>query len=113
MTLRNTDVPLANLRRASCHEAHRRPRVFFMGTDEQQDKSGFIQALQRVADVEVFTREDGAWGQNDPAAYEVRRTRNTRRLWELVSELSAGEEGSIKTGSLDLQENNIINVGKG
>jgi hypothetical protein len=44
--------------------------------------------LQRIADVNVFTREDGAWGQNDLAAYGVRRARNTRRLWELVSELS-------------------------
>jgi hypothetical protein len=59
-----------------------------MGTDEQQDKSGCVQALQRVADVEVFTREDGGWGQNDPANYEVRRVRNTRRLWKLVSELA-------------------------
>lgn len=89
MTLCSSDAPLTNLRQAEGSEVNRRPRVFFMGTDEQQDKSGFVQALQRGADVEVFTREDGAWGQNDPAAYEVRRTRNTRRLWELVSELSA------------------------
>lgn len=89
LTLRNSDTPLAHLRRAGWHEVRRRPRVFFMGTDEQQDKSGFIQALQRVADVEVFTREDGSWGQNDPATYEVRRERNTQRLWALVSALSA------------------------
>lgn len=42
-------------------------KSYIYGTDEQQYKSGFAQALQRVADVEVFTREDGAWGQNDPA----------------------------------------------
>lgn len=80
------DMPLANLRQDECK--HPRPRVFFMGTDEQQDKSGFVQALQRVADIEVFTREDGSWGQNDPATYEVRRARNTHRLWTLVSELT-------------------------
>jgi spore maturation protein CgeB len=89
MPLRYSDTPLTKLCLAEGRKTHRRPRVFFMGTDEQQDKSGFVQALQRVADVEAFTREDGAWGQNDPAAYEVRRLRNTRRLWELVSELSA------------------------
>lgn len=89
MTLRSSDAPLTNLRQAEGSEVNRRLHVFFMGTDEQQDKSGFVQALQRVADVEVFTREDGAWGQNDPAAYDVRRARNTRRLWELVSEFSA------------------------
>lgn len=81
------DSPLPSLRQLEWRESRRRPRVFFMGTDEQQDKSGFVQALQRIADVEVFTREDGTWGQNDPAI-GLRRTRNTQRLWELVSELA-------------------------
>lgn len=89
MTLCNSVAPLAKIHQTAWHEVPHRPRVFFMGTDEQQDKSGFIQALQRVAEIEVFTREDGTWGQNDPAAYELRRERNTRRLWTLVSELSA------------------------
>ena len=83
----SSEVLLANLHQAELKK--RRPRIFFMGTDEQQDKSGLFQAMQRVADVEVFTREDGAWGQNDPATYEVRRSRNTQRLWLLVSELAA------------------------
>lgn len=61
-----------------------------MGTDEQQDKSGFLQSLQRVADVRVFTRDDGGWGQNDPGTYNLRRERNTRRLWVLLSELASG-----------------------
>lgn len=89
MTLRKPEAPLVKLRQTVGHEAHLRPRVFFMGTDEQQDKSGFIQALQRVAEVEVFTRGDGAWGQNDPAV-GLRRTHNTQRLWELISERAAG-----------------------
>ena len=89
MLPRSSDTPLASLRQTEWREGHRRLRVFFMGTDEQQDKSGFVQALQRVADVEVFTREDGGWGQNDPAVYDVRRKRNTQRLWSLVSGLSA------------------------
>jgi spore maturation protein CgeB len=89
MTLHSSEASLTKLYQTAWHEARHRPRVFFMGTDEQQDKSGFLQALQRVAEVQVFTRDDGGWGQNDPAAYEVRRPRNTRRLWELVSELSA------------------------
>lgn len=85
----NSDAPLASLYAIKWREEQRCPRIFFMGTDEQQDQSGFVQALQRVADVEVFTREDGGWGQNDPAVYDVRRKRNTQRLWALVSELSA------------------------
>lgn len=89
MTPRSSEGTLANLTQPVLHKAHLRPRVFFMGTDEQQDKSGFLQALQRVADVQVFTRDDGGWGQNDSAVYEVRRERNTRRLWVLLSELSS------------------------
>lgn len=88
MALPNPEAPLAKPHQTTWYEAHRSPRVFFMGTDEQQDKSGFVQALQRVADVEVFTRDDGAWGQNDPAPYDERRKRNTERLWVLVSGLS-------------------------
>lgn len=88
MVPRTSTNSLVSLRQAEWREWHRRPRVFFMGTDEQQDKSGFVQALERVADVEVFTREDGAWGQNDPAAYGLRRARNTQRLWALISGLS-------------------------
>lgn len=64
------------------------PRVFFVGTDEQQDKSGFLQALERFADVRSFTRDDGSWGQNDPAPYVLRRERNTQRLWFLLAELA-------------------------
>lgn len=89
MISHSSEVPLASLRQAEWCEGHRRPRVFFMGTDEQQDKSGFVQALERIAEVEAFTREDGAWGQNDPTAYDERRHRNTRRLWALVSGLAA------------------------
>lgn len=61
-------------------------RVFFMGTDEQQDKSGFLQALEHVADVRCFTRNDGSWGQNDSAPYTLRRERNTKRLWSLFEQ---------------------------
>lgn len=66
-----------------------KPRIFFMGTDEQQDKSGFLQALERVADVRCFTRSDGSWGQNDPTPYLERRERNTRQLLALLGEHAA------------------------
>lgn len=59
-------------------------RVFFIGTDEQQDKSGFVQALERFADLRCFTRADGAWGQNDPKPYEERRFANTARALALL-----------------------------
>lgn len=89
MPLRDAGAPVLELRPADGQGIRCQPRIFFMGTDEQQDKSGFVQALQRVAQVEVFTRDDGGWGQNDPAPYAARRLRNTQRLWTLISELAA------------------------
>lgn len=67
------------------------PRIFFLGTDEQQDKSGIIQALQSLGDVRVFTRTDGSYGQNDPRPESVRRKENAVRLWTLICQgASAG-----------------------
>lgn len=65
-------------------------RVFVLGADEQQDKSGFLQALQARAGVRCFTRDDGAWGQNDPIPYAERLGRNTSRL-EALFESNAAE----------------------
>ena len=64
-------------------------RIFFLGTDEQQDRSGLIQALERLGRLTWFTRADGNYGQNDPAPYKERRANNTRRLLELVAGLAA------------------------
>lgn len=58
-------------------------RVFFLGTDYEQDYSGLIQALERAADVRVFTRRDGVYGQNDPRPPAQRRPDISRRLYEL------------------------------
>ncbi len=58
-------------------------RIFFAGTDKQQDKNGFLQALQKIGDVRCFVRSDGGWGQNDPSPYVQRRAKNTQRLDEL------------------------------
>lgn len=66
-----------------------RPRTFLLGTDEQQDRSGMLQALERRGNVTYFTRSDGSYGQNDPAPYKERRANNTRRLLELVDGLAA------------------------
>lgn len=61
------------------------PRIFFVGTDEQQDRSGIIQALGSLGDVRLFTRSDGSYGQNDPRPEAIRRTENAARLWALIS----------------------------
>lgn len=62
--------------------------IFFVGTDEQQDRSGTLQALEALGRVCHFTRADGSYGQNDPRPEAVRRTANAARLWDLVSEQS-------------------------
>lgn len=61
-------------------------RIFFLGTDEQQDRSGTLQALARVSDSTYFTRTDGSYGQNDPLPPLLRKHANTERLWALVKE---------------------------
>jgi len=66
-----------------------RPRILFIGTDEAQDRSGFIQALERRSDLVLFTRADGAYGHNDARAPEVRRAASRDRLLELLSGMEA------------------------
>jgi hypothetical protein len=79
-------LPLPQLRIGT-----RRPRVLFIGTDESQDRSGFVQALERVSDLTLFTRADGAYGHNDARAPAVRRAANRDRLVAILAAMqSAG-----------------------
>lgn len=74
-------------------------RIFFLGTDEQQDRSGMLQSLHKLGDVRHFTHADGSYGQNDPRPEAVRRQANADRLWELVStEARAGRAPDILIG---------------
>ena len=61
-------------------------RIFFLGTDEQQDQSGTLQALAKISELTFFTRADGSYGQNDPLPQIYRKRANTERLWALVTE---------------------------
>jgi len=65
--------------------------ILFVGTDEYQDRSGAIQALQRLARVTLFTRADGGYGQNHPDV-EHRAANNSHRLEQLMDELAAAGE---------------------
>jgi hypothetical protein len=78
------DVPLPRLDRAAP-----RPRVLFVGTDEQQDRSGILQALERLTELTLFTRADGGYGHNDPRPAAVRRRANGERLDAIVDELAS------------------------
>jgi glycosyltransferase involved in cell wall biosynthesis len=93
-------VPLApaGMRLAKLNQIAR-PRNFFLGTDEMQDRSGILQALQRLGDLVYFTRSDGSYGQNDPAPYRERRARNTQRLVEIFERLAnSGEAPDLLIG---------------
>jgi len=67
----------------------RRPRLFFVGTDEQQDRSGLLQALERLANTRWFVKPDGSYGHNDPRPAAVRRTANAEHLWSQLAALAA------------------------
>ena len=64
----NPHPPLPRLARGA-----RRLRTLFVGTDEQQDRSGTVQALERLTELTLFTREDGGYGHNDWRAPAIRR----------------------------------------
>ncbi|MBI3807278.1 MAG: glycosyltransferase [Nitrospirae bacterium] len=66
--------------------------VFFLGTDEMQDRSGILQALSRRGPLTYFTRADGSYGQNHPGPASVRRRTNSERLLALFAELAVKEE---------------------
>jgi spore maturation protein CgeB len=65
------------------------PRVLFIGTDEEQDRSGFIQALERCSQLTLFRHESGRYGHNDPRAPEVRRAANARQLDATLDAMAA------------------------
>jgi spore maturation protein CgeB len=67
----------------------RQPRLFFVGTDEQQDKSGLLQALGHLAQTRWFVKPDGSYGHNDPRAAPVRRAANADLLWRQLEALAA------------------------
>jgi len=70
-------------------DLEQRPRVLFIGTDEEQDRSGFIQALERCSRLDMFRHESGCYGHNDPRAPDVRRAANARQLDATLDALAA------------------------
>ncbi len=60
--------------------------ILYLGTDELQDKSGLLSAIETHGNVTYFTRADGSYGQNDPD-FKRKRENNSKRLDELFAEL--------------------------
>lgn len=63
----------------------RKPSIFYLGTDEFQDKSGFLQALNKFAVVTFFTKKDGSYGQYKNKKYSA--LLNSEWLFELFEQL--------------------------
>jgi len=61
--------------------------IFYLGTDELQDRSGILQSLERFGSLGYFTRADGAYGQHIAGTDEQRRSVNADRLLELFKKL--------------------------
>jgi spore maturation protein CgeB len=79
--------PLANRGKAIVGD---RPRILFVGADWEQDRSGFIQALSRLADVKIFEREPGKPGQYWPeseAKFDQTRKHNGELLRRHIQEM--------------------------
>lgn len=70
-------------------QLNRPPNIFFLGTDEMQDRSGTIQVLEKMGNLTYFTQADGSYGQKYPGPLKERAKANGIRLWEMVQELNA------------------------
>ena len=78
------------------HIQNRRLKVLWVGACYEQDNSGFLQALEKAAEVIYFTRENGVYGLEPPRdrrglIYDRERSINGKRLKELY-ELHGGDE---------------------
>lgn len=68
-------------------EEHKKLNIFYLGTDELQDKSGILQSLGRIGDLTYFTKADGSYGQTIAGTVEQRRSVNANRLLGLFKML--------------------------
>jgi len=67
-------------------------RVFWVGTSQSQDESGFLQALHRLAKVTVFHNIEGKygiWGGNGTATFAKIRQANDEGLLNQIREAHA------------------------
>jgi spore maturation protein CgeB len=66
----------------------RRPlRIFYMGTDELQDRAGILQGLEQVGEVTYFEQADGKYGQYLSGTRADRQIKNSERLLQMFETL--------------------------
>ena len=65
--------------------------IFFLGTDELQDRSGILQAVEKLGRLAYFTKEGGEYGQvpSNGQPFQSRRAANTARLLALFQDLAS------------------------
>lgn len=70
-------------------ELKNKPAIFYLGTDELQDKSGFLQALGRYSNLQYFTKEDGSYGTYNYGVLNRSKNINSNRdrLLKLLSDM--------------------------
>lgn len=84
------------LRNTSFNKHSGELNIFYLGTDELQDRSGILQSLERFGRLSYFSQADGTYGQYITGTDEQRRSANAKRLLGLFKML----HGSRKTPDL-------------
>ncbi|MBB1399444.1 glycosyltransferase [Pseudoalteromonas sp. SG44-8] len=82
-----------------------RLKVIWIGACYEQDYSGFIQALNKVADVIVFTKNDGTYGQQVPnirrgLIFDNERRINGERLLSIFNDSGGAKEVDLVIGQM-------------
>lgn len=69
--------------------------IYFIGTDEFQDKSGFIQDLSKLSNLTYFEKYDGSYGQySGQLVYDNKKGKelNTNKVIEDIKKLIEGDK---------------------
>jgi len=80
--------PAVLLRRPLFKKKHEgKVRIFYLSTDELQDRSGILQAVEQIGELFYFTKSDGTYGQYTDGEIPIRQKRNANRLLEMFNDL--------------------------
>jgi spore maturation protein CgeB len=78
-------------------------RVFWVGTNQSQDESGFLQALHRIAKVTVFHNiegEYGIWSGNEATSLAEIRQANDQELMKQIEEARSKDGVDVLLGQM-------------
>lgn len=84
---------------------NQKPRIIWVGANYEQDYSGFVQALSRIGDVTVFTRNSGSYGLEAPVIresiiFDKERQKNSDRLYSIFEELGGSQGVDVVMGQM-------------